>query len=104
MTFLSYTELDFNNLEKLEINMSYNWRRTRWIIRWWKNAQRTKVKSLRYLDKEKKNNITLPNLKILIFQIKPDSDFSFLYDYFDFKFLYDIMDKIYTIEDKPGEV
>ena len=56
------------------------------------------------MKKENKIKFKCPNLKILIIQIKSDSDFSFLYDYFDFKFLYNIMNEVYTIDNDAGEV
>ena len=67
-------------------------------------SKEKKVKPIRNLNQENKIKFRCPNLKILIIQIKSDSDFSFSHDYFDFKYLYDIMNKVYTIEDDPGEV
>ena len=105
------TECNLNNLEKLEINMTYNQEDEDEDEEEQgeesddeKISKEKKVKALRNLNKENKIKFHCPNLKILIIQIKSDSDFSFLYDYFDFKYLYDIMDKVYTIEDDVGEV
>ena len=104
------TEIDLNNLEKLEINMNYIPEDEEEDEELGeesddeKISKEKKVKPLRNLNKENKIKFHCPNLKILIIQIKSDSDFSFLYDYFDFKYLYNILDKVYTIEDDPGEV
>ena len=108
------TEIDLNNLEKLEINMTYNpedeeeeedeEQGEESDDEKMSKSKEKKVKPIRNLNQENKIKFRCPNLKILIIQIKSDSDFSFLYDYFDFKYLYDIMNKVYTIEDDPGEV
>ena len=113
------TEIDLNNLEKLEIIMNYNIEdednnneedeeeedeKDIEESEDKKQSKEKKVKLLRNLKQENKIKFHCPNLKILIVQIKSDSDFSFLYDYFDFKFLYNIMNKVYDIEDDPGEV
>ena len=105
------TEIDLNSLEKLEINMSYNPddedeenEEEGEESEDEKKSKEKKVKPLRNLNKENKIKFHCPNLKILIIQIKSDSDFSFLYDYFDFKYLYNIMKEAYIIEDDPGEV
>ena len=107
------TEIDLNNLEKLEINMTYNPENDEGEDEEQgeesddekiSKSKEKKAKPIRNLNQENKIKFRCPNLKILIIQIKSDSDFSFLYDYFDFKYLYDIMDKVYTIEDDPGEV
>ena len=108
------TEIDLNNLEKLEIIMTYNpeddeeeedeeEQDGKSDIKM-SSPREKKVKSLRNLSQENKIKFRCPNIKILNIQIKPDSDFSFLYEYFDFKYLYDIMNKVYTIEDDPGKV
>ena len=55
MTFLSYTGLDFNNLEKLEINKSYNpedEEKQGEESDDEKMFKETKVKLLRYLNKD----------------------------------------------------
>ena len=55
MTFLSYTGLDFNNLEKLEINKSYNPEDEEEQGEESddeKMFKETKVKLLRYLNKD----------------------------------------------------
>ena len=108
------TEIDLNNLEKLEVNMNYNPddeeedededEEEDEESEDEKISKEKKVKPLRNLNKENKIKFHCPNLKILIIRIKSDSDFSFLYDYFDFKYLYNILNKVYTIEDDPGEV
>ena len=107
------TEIGLNNLEKLEINMTYNPENDEGEDEEQgeesddekiSKSKEKKAKPIRNLNQENKIKFRCPNLKILIIQIKSDSDFSFLYDYFDFKYLYDIMDKVYTIEDDPGEV
>ena len=103
------TECVLNNLEKLEINMTYNPEDEDEEEQGEESddekiSKEKKAKALRNLNKENKIKFHCPNLKTLIMQIKSDSDFSFLYDYFDFKYLYDIMNKVYTIEDDVGEV
>ena len=118
------TEIDLNNLEKLEIIMNYNIEdeennneeneeeedeeeedeKDIEESEDKKKAKDKKVKPLRNLKEENKIKFHCPNLKILIIKIKSDSDFSFLYDYFDFKYLYNIMNEVYNIEDEPGEV
>ena len=109
------TEVDLNNLEKLKINMTYNPEDNNEEDEELgeesddekistPSSREKKVKPLRNLNQENKIKFHCPNLKIFILQIKPDSDFSFLYDYFNFKNLYDIMNKVCTIEDDPGEV
>ena len=110
------TEFDLNNLEKLEINMTHNPEDNNEEdeekseesddeeMSGPSSSREKKVRPIRNLRQENKIKFRCPNLKIFIIQIKPDSDFSFLYDYFDFKNLYDIMNKVYTIEDDPGKV
>ena len=113
------TEIDLNNLEKLKIIMNYNIEdednnneedeeeedeKDIEESEDKKQSKEKKVKPLRILNQENKIKFHCPNLKILIVQIKSDSDFSFLYDYFDFKYLYNIMNEVYNIEDEPGEV
>ena len=113
------TEIDLNNLKKLEINMTYNpedeeeddeeeeedeEQGEKSDVEKISNSIEKKVKPIRNLNQVNKIKFHCSNLKILNIQIIPDSDFSFLYDYFNFKHLYDIMNKVYTIKDDPGEV
>ena len=105
------TEIELNNLEKLEIIMGYNYSDNNEYEEEEEeeddddyDGKKKEKKILRILKKENKIKFKCPNLKILIIQIKSDSDFSFLYDYFDFKFLYNIMNEVYTIDNDAGEV
>ena len=106
------TEIELNNLEKLEIIMGYNYSDNNEYEEEEEeedddnddDGRKKEKKILRILKKENKIKFKCPNLKILIIQIKSDSDFSFLYDYFDFKFLYNIMNEVYTIDNDAGEV
>ena len=105
------TEIELNNLEKLEIIMGYNYSDNNDYEEEEEeedddndDGKKKEKKILRILKKENKIKFKCPNLKILIIQIKSDSDFSFLYDYFDFKFLYNIMNEVYTIDNDAGEV
>ena len=118
------TEIDLNNLEKLEITMTYSHddeyneqdgeedgeeegeeeEEDGKESGDEKQSKEKEVMPLRNLKQENKIKFHCPNLKVLNIQIKSDSDFSFLYDYFDFKYLYNIMNEVYMIGNKPGEI